>query len=294
MAMDPDPMAESRLAAARSVLDEVARPGTGDDVIVRDGAALLVRRADVVVRLRAESDAAVAERELLLAARLARDRVPVIAPVGGDRLWRPEGYVASCWRWVDATRPAGPEDLGSLAGHLRTDTAPAGPDGLATFDPLAHIIDVVGECGDEPGACFVRERAAELRPSHDVVFDEDPLGHSVVHGDLHAENVVVGPEGPLLLDLEMGGWGPASYDTAPAVVAQRRYGTGGGHVASFVAASGADPRPWPGFEVLVAVYELWVTAWAVSVAHRRPDWAAEADRRVATLRDGTGGTWRLS
>ena len=36
-----------------------------------------------------------------------------------------------------------------------------------------------------------------------------------------------------------------------------------------------------------------VAAWAVSVAHLRPDWAAEADLRVASLRDGIEQIWHL-
>lgn len=292
MATDHEEESDARLAAARSVLDEVV--GQGGDVIVRDGAALLVRRADVMVRLRDADARSVAERELQLAARLARDGVPVVPTVGGDRLWRVGGYVASCWRWVTATRSVGPEDIGALAGLLRTRTATGGPDGLPAFDPLGHILDVVGECGAEPEACFVRDRVEDLRPRYTGAADDDPLGQAVVHGDLHGENVVVGPEGPLLLDLEMGGWGPASYDTAPVVVAQRRYGASAAEVQRFVSAAGADPRGWSGFEVLVSVYELWVTAWAVSVAHRRPDWAAEAALRVATLRDGSDEPWRLS
>lgn len=290
-----DPAVEEsgrRRMAATGVLDQVV--GSGEDVVVRDGAALLVRRGGVVARVRPDADLVVTEREVDLAARLHRDGVPVVESVDGGRLWRLDGFVASCWRWVSATRRAGPEDMGRLVRSLRVNTEAGGADGLAEFDPLDHIIDVVGECGDDPDVAYVKARADALRDRYESAAASDPLGRAVVHGDLHAENVVVGAEGPLLLDLELGGWGPASYDTAPAVLAVRRYGAPVEHLHRFLGASGDDPRAWSGFEVLVQVYELWVTAWAVSVANRRPDWAAEAGRRVASLRDGIDRTWRLS
>ncbi|MBX3313065.1 MAG: phosphotransferase [Actinobacteria bacterium] len=270
----------------------------GQEEVVRDGAALLVRRGDVVIRVRPDDEVTVAQRELDLARRLLADGVPVVEPVpdaaGGTGLRRADGFVATAWWWVRVDRSATPADLGALAGRLRTETAARGPGGLDPFDPIAHILTVVGDCGDDADVCFVRDRAEELRGPFGRAAAEDPLGASVVHGDLHAGNVVVGEDGPRLLDLELGGWGPASYDTAPAVVAVRHYGATTEGLVAFLDASGANPTGWPGFETLVEAYELWVTAWAVSVAHRRADWAAEAARRVATLRDGAEHRWRLS
>lgn len=269
----------------------------GADVVVREGASLLVRRGDVLARVRPDADAPIAQRELTLAGRLLADGVPVVEPIGPS-LERGEGHVVSCWRWVDAVRSATPEDLGALVALLRVATASRGADELWAFDPIGHVEAVVGDCGDEPDVCFVRERADALLAPFAEASAADPLGAAVVHGDLHAENVVVGHDGPRLLDLELGGWGPASYDLAPAVVAVRRYGAPSGELDQFLAAATSglerDPTARPGFETLVDVYELWVTAWAVSVAHRRSDWADEAARRVATLRDGVAHRWRLS
>ncbi|MCB0976877.1 MAG: phosphotransferase [Acidimicrobiales bacterium] len=279
-------------AAASAALDLAG--ASGDDVVVRAGASLLVRRGNIVARVRPSSDRPVSERELTLAHRLVGDGVPTVLPDDRVGMFEHDGHVATCWTWVDSTRAPGPTDLGELANLLRERTSGRGPDGVTPFDPIGHILEVVGDCGDDPDVCFVRERAESLRaPFRDAVVS-DPLGWCVVHGDLHADNVVVGVDGPLLLDLELGGWGPASYDAAPAVAAVRRYGAPGEHAERFFEASGADPRPWPGFETLLAVYELWVTAWAVSVAHRRQDWAAEAAQRVETLRDGVERRWRLS
>ena len=282
--------AEDRHDIARLALYRLG--ATGPVEVVRDGASLLVHQGDVVVRVRPEDGRTVAEREVALAHRLMADRVPVTPLLGDLQPWSIEGHVVTGWRWCPGVRPARSADLGALAGALRSATAAGGAGELTQFDPLGHVLDVVGD-DDRPSACFVREQVAALAEPFAAAADTDPLGSCVVHGDLHRENVVVAAEGPLLTDLELGGWGPASYDTAAAVVAVRRYGAPGDGLDRFLTASAADPRSWTGFDVMVAVSELWVAAWAISVAHLRADWAAEADLRVASLRDGSEATWHL-
>ena len=139
-----------------------------------------------------------------------------------------------------------------------------------------------------PRPSWVRDRAAELAgPWADAAAD-DPLGRSVVHGDLHAGNVVRRARRPAAhrprADRQRArrattprpprSPSPATAPTRPTLV-------------DFLDGFGADPTAWSGFATFVAVYELWVTAWAVGVRHQDPTWAAEAARRVATLRDGT-------
>jgi aminoglycoside phosphotransferase (APT) family kinase protein len=159
---------------------------------------------------------------------------------------------------------------------------------------VAAIVDAVAHlAAGDPEAAFVRDRAAALAEPFADAAAGDPLGHALVHGDLHGDNVVVGPAGPLLTDLELSGVGPAGYDAAPAALAVRRYGHDPETLATFLEAFGADPRGWAGFATYVAVYELWVTAWAVGVRDQDPSWAAEASRRVATLRDDTDERWVL-
>jgi hypothetical protein len=282
----------SRPLAAAAALDLAGV--VGDDTVVRDGSSLLMRRGDVLARVRPAADRHIAERELTIARRLEADGVPVTPLVDHTAdLVDIHDQVVSLWRWCPPVRDPRSADLGLLAGRLRRDTAPSGPAGLDPFDPIGHVLDAVAACGPDDDVRWVRERANALIEPFRVASADDPLGASVVHGDLHLGNVVVAAEGPLLTDLELAGWGASSFDTSAAVVAVDRYGAPAGGLERYLAASGADPRPWPGFATFVAVTELWVTAWAVSVAHRHPDWAAEARTRVATLRDGLNATWRL-
>jgi aminoglycoside phosphotransferase (APT) family kinase protein len=123
--------------------------------------------------------------------------------------------------------------------------------------------------------------------------DDDPLGPALVHGDLHRGNLVPGRSGPVLADLELAGWGAASADVAPQIVAVRRYGADPAELEVFLEAYGGDPRGWEGLEVLVEAYELWVTAWAVGNRTTSPRAEREADIRMQRWRAGDSPVWSL-
>lgn len=265
----------------------------GPDTIVRDGGALLLRRGGVLVRIRPGSDADVSGHEVVMARVLGSLMVPVTPLLDEpDQPWTVDGFAVSAWRWVNHGAAVSHHDLGYLARTLRERSAvSAGV--VPRFDPLGAVRRVVAELGADEHATFVRRRAAELEEPYAEAAATDPLGRAVVHGDLHRDNVVWAALGPLLTDLELSGSGPPSYDAAPVVVAHRRYGSPEAEVTDFLKGFGTDPRSWPGFEVMVSVYELWVTAWAVGNRHRNESWAEEAALRVASMRDGRDLTWSL-
>ena len=78
---------------------------------------------------------------------------------------------------------------------------------------------------------------------------------AIVHGDAHPGNVVVTAAGPILVDFDLAGAGPAMWDLTILVV-HRRFGASGDVLSVFFAAYGSDPRGHSGFEVLVRVQEL--------------------------------------
>ncbi|MCU1350900.1 MAG: aminoglycoside phosphotransferase, partial [Acidimicrobiales bacterium] len=232
---------------------------------------------------------------------LASVGVPAVALVGDGQPFLTPGAVVTTWRWLRvAPDPATPAELGALARTLRERTSPP-PTGLRAFDPFAAIAAALGahdaSAGELEGAAadarWLAGRATDLQAAWADVVATDPAGSAVVHGDLHRDNVLVGPSGPLLSDLELSGTGPPSYDLAPAAVAVTRYGADPADLEVLLAAAGLDPRGWSGWATCVAVYELWVTAWAVGAGRRDPELAAEAARRVATLRDGADHRWHL-
>ncbi len=286
--------ADPRWAAAIDVLDRLGTRGVEPEV-VRDGLSLLVRQGDVVVRARRRSEEPIAAREVEVARALAAAEVPSVAlVVGQNQPWVVEGCAVTAWSWVSTVGPASPADLGVLARDLRERTAGTYSYDVPRFDPLTSVRNAVAgvPLGDEQGD-FVRARAHDLTGDWARVADSDPSGTAIVHGDLHTDNVLRAAAGPLLTDLELAGAGPAAYDTAPAVVAVERYGQPAHTLDEFLTAQEHDPRSWAGFATCLAVYELWVTAWAVGVLHHSADLAAEAATRVRCLRDQTCEPWRL-
>lgn len=301
MASGPDTRREAaelvldRLVAVRPVASKPVVPFTSE--VVRDGAALLVRRGPVLVRVRQNSEAArdVARREVQFASMLGAFGVPVtplVEPV--DQPWLVAGNVVSAWSWVERSSQSDDYDLGLLARTLRERSAIAVAL-VPVFDPIRAVLEAVDHVpAGDPEGDFVRRRAQDLAEAYAEAEADDPFGRSIVHGDLHRGNVIDGSAGPVLTDFELTGAGGASYDAAPAIVSVHRYGGSQGALEQFLSGFGADPRSWPGFVAYTEVYELWTTAWAVGVRHRNPTWAAEARRRVETLRDGADHRWKLS
>ncbi len=285
---------DPRWDVASLALDR-AGAGAGELIVVRDGLSLLARRGGVVVRVRPRSEEPVAAREVAVAVALTDAAVPVTALVTpGGQPWIIEGSVVTAWSWSASTGPAGPVELGALARILAERTAGGPAHEVPRFDPLTAVRRVVEHLpvGDDQ-ADAIRRLAHGLGPAWAAAADGDPGGVTIVHGDLHRDNVVVTASGPLLTDLELAGWGPPSYDAAPAVVAVERYGAHPSALDVFLGALGRDPRTWDGFAACVAVYELWVTAWAVGVRHQSPELATEAARRVASLVDHNDQPWHL-
>jgi aminoglycoside phosphotransferase (APT) family kinase protein len=290
MEVEGDP----RWRAAVEVLDRLNSSASPHE-LVREGLSLLVRQDDVLVRARPRSQEPTAAREVEVAKALGEAEVPVTQLVGAKgQPWLVDGCVVTAWRWQETIGDAGPRDLGLLARDLREQTAGTFVHDVPRFDPLAAIRNAVGgvEIGDEQGD-FVRRRAQELSADWARVADADPAGTVVVHGDLHGDNVLLTAAGPLLTDLELAGAGPCSYDTAPSVVMVERYGADPATLDAFIEAQEHDPRSWPGFATCLAVYELWVTAWAVGVRDRSPRLADEAATRVRCLRDQACEPWHL-
>jgi hypothetical protein len=283
---------------------EVAR-GAGLAVagagVWRAGSAVLVGLPAVpaLARVDEPSRSADATRQVAVARALVEAGVPAVGVVGPapQPVGTPVGPV-TIWRWEPPTGPSvGPQEMGLVARllHDRTRAQP-GAD-VPRHDPLATVaveLDRAGAAGLTSPADLdlLRGVVHQLAAAWPDPAD-DPLGAAVVHGDLHRANVVPGRRGPVLADLELAGWGPASADVAPQVAAVRRYGADPAGLEEFLAAYGADPRGWDGLEVLVEAYELWVTAWAVGNRGASDRAEHEAEVRLTRWRTGSSPTWSL-
>ncbi|MEW2634877.1 aminoglycoside phosphotransferase family protein [Streptomyces sp. NPDC048389] len=255
--------------AALLALGENAVFGT-DGVVVKVG-----RDAGLLAR---------AERELAVAGWLEAVGVPAVRAAGtGARLV--DGHPVTVWhRLPDAVRPALPADLAQL---LRLVHALAPPSfGLPRRELLGGVerwLRLAGDAIDPADADYLRARrdgfataAADLTPH---------LPPGPIHGDALPRNVHVGPDGPVLVDLETVSSDLREHDLVVMALSRDRYGLGPQSYDTFADTYGWDVREWDGCAVLRGARETAGCAWVAQHAPSNPGALAEFRRRVASLRD---------
>jgi Ser/Thr protein kinase RdoA (MazF antagonist) len=205
-----------------------------------------------------------------------------------------DGWMVTAWREIPGVDPdAPPADaaiLGALAARLHQATGALDPRGLVACDPLGaglaqlEVAIPAGHTSDDELG-ILRRAATRLEPVWEAAADEARRdGGAVLHGDLHAGNVVIGSNGPVLVDLELAGWGPRAYDAAPTVAFVRLYGYPAGDIAAFDDAYGAPLTD--AVRELADVWALWSTCWCVANRHRSAELEDEAKVRLATVDTG--------
>ncbi|MEU5631771.1 phosphotransferase enzyme family protein [Streptomyces rishiriensis] len=262
----PGPAADARLLA----LGENAVFAAGD-LVVKVG-----RDAELLDRAR---------RELDIAAWLADAGVPAVRAAAPDPLLS-EGLPVTVWhRLPDPVRPAGPRDLAELLRLVHSLPVPSF--GLPPRDLLSGVerwLRLAGDAVDPADAAYLRERrdgyaaaAAALTPQ---------LAPGPIHGDALPRNVHVGPDGPVLVDLETVSADLREHDLVVMALSRDRYGLPASDYDAFTEAYGWDVREWAGCDVLRGARETASCAWVAQHAPTNPEALAEFRRRVASLRDG--------
>lgn len=99
-------------------------------------------------------------------------------------------------------------------------------------------------------------------------------------------NVHVGPDGPVLVDLETFSADLREHDLVVMALSRDRYGLPAEAYDSFTEIYGWDVRAWEGCSVLRGARETASCAWVAQHAPSNPKALAEFERRVASLRDG--------
>lgn len=231
-----------------------------------------------------------------------------------------QGWSVTAWSEVRAVVPPVATDaatLGGLARRLHDATGMLDPRGLVTADPVGAALAQLEEASlvgasTEAELGVLQREATRLELVWQAAVDEaraaagagpgssgegpsDALGAgALVHGDLHVDNVLVGERGPVLLDLELAGWGPRAYDAAPTVTFTRWFDRPGSDLAEFDDAYGAPLTEAASTRGLDEVWRLWSACWAVANRHRSDAAAEEAEVRVTTLATGEAPRpWRL-
>ncbi|WP_129305909.1 aminoglycoside phosphotransferase family protein [Streptomyces sp. L2] len=226
-----------------------------------------------------------ARRELDIAGWLAGAGVPAVRAAGPEPLLV-AGHPVTVWhRLPDPVRPAGPRDLAELLRVVHA--LPAPPFTLPPRDLLGGVerwLRLAGDAIDAEDAACLRARrdgfaaaAAALTPR---------LTPGPIHGDALPRNVHVGPDGPVLVDLETFSADLREHDLVVMALSRDRYGLPADAYDAFTGAYGWDVRDWEGCAVLRGARETASCAWVAQHAPANPAALTEFRRRVDSLRSG--------
>jgi hypothetical protein len=268
--------------AAAGVLPAPAR----DAALLALGENAVFAAGDLVVKVGRDAELLDrARRELEIAVWLAEAGVPAVRAAGPEPLLV-DGHPVTVWhRLPPSVRPSEPRDLAELLRIVHA--LPMPPFALPARDLLGGVerwLRLAGDAIDPADAAYLRERrdgfaaaAAALTPR---------LRPGPIHGDALPRNVHVGPDGPVLVDLETFSADLREHDLVVMALTRDRYGLPDEAYGSFTAAYGWDVREWAGCSVLRGARETASCAWVAQHAPSNPEALAEFRRRVASLRDG--------
>ncbi|MFJ3708026.1 aminoglycoside phosphotransferase family protein [Streptomyces sp. NBC_01267] len=273
-------MDESRardVLAAAGLAQDAALLALGENAVFASGGLVVKVGRDAALLERAE-------RELSIAGWLAEAGIPAVR-AAEPKARLVDGHPVTLWhRLPDAVRPAGPADLAVLLRAVHALPAPAFP--LPRRELLGGVerwLRLAGDAIDPADADYLRERRDGFASAAAVLTPHLPPGP--IHGDALTRNVHVGPEGPVLVDLETFSSDLREHDLVVMALSRDRYGLAPEAYDTFTRGYGWDVREWDGCAVLRGARETASCAWVAQHAPANPKALAEFRRRVASLRD---------
>ncbi|WP_327267869.1 aminoglycoside phosphotransferase family protein [Streptomyces sp. NBC_01218] len=226
-----------------------------------------------------------AAREVAVAQWLADSQVPTVrAAEPAPRT--AQGHPVTLWhRLPEAVRAPEPRDLAPLLTLVHALPAPEGLT-LPRRELLGGVerwLRLAGDAIDPADAAYLRARRDGFAAAAAALVPR--LRPGPVHGDALPRNVHVGPDGPVLVDLETFSFDLREHDLVVLALSRDRYGLPAAAYDAFTAAYGWDVREWDGCAVLRGARETASCAWVAQHAPADPKARTEFRRRVASLRD---------
>ncbi|MEU9579254.1 phosphotransferase enzyme family protein [Streptomyces chilikensis] len=279
-------------ASARAVLAAAARHahpelrGVAEDApLLALGENAVFAAGDLVVKIARTPELLDRARHEVATARWLEERkVPAVRAAGEPRLV--EGHPVTLWhRLPEAVRPAEARDLAELLRVVHALPAPPLP--LPRRDLLGGVerwLTLAGDAIDAEDAAYLRARRDGFAAEAAALVPR--LAPGPIHGDALPRNVLVGPDGPVLMDLETFSSDLREHDLVVMALSHDRYGLPAEAYDAFTGTYGWDVREWEGCAVLRGARETASCAWVAQHAPHNPKALAEFERRVASLREG--------
>ncbi|MEU3183677.1 aminoglycoside phosphotransferase family protein [Streptomyces sp. NPDC006923] len=274
-------------ARARAVLAAAGLPQGAELLALGENAVF--RTGELVVKVGRDATAHTelldrARREVSLAHWLAESGIPAVRAAEAEAR-SVDGHPVTLWhRLPDGGRPAGPGDLASLLRLVHALPAPSFA--LPRRELLGGVerwLRIAGDAIDPADADYLRRRRDGFAEAAAALVPHLPPGP--IHGDALPRNVHVGPDGPVLVDLETFSLDLREHDLVVMALSRDRYGLSAEEYDTFTAAYGWDVTEWDGCAVLRGARETASCAWVAQHAPTNPRALAEFRRRVASLRD---------
>ncbi|MDI9886677.1 aminoglycoside phosphotransferase family protein [Streptomyces sp. HNM0645] len=267
---------------AREVLAAAGLPRTAELLALGENAVFAA--GGTVVRIGRSAELLErAERELAVSEWLEAVGVPAVRAAEPEaRLV--EGHPVTVWhRLPEAVRPAEPRDLAPLLRRVhRLPEAPFALPGRELLGGVERWLRLAGDAIDPADAAYLRERRDGFAAAAAALTPHLPRGP--IHGDALPRNVLVGPDGPVLVDLETFSSDLREHDLVVLALSRDRYGLDPAAYDAFTDAYGWDVRAWDGCAVLRGARETASCAWVAQHTPANPRALAEFRRRVASLR----------
>lgn len=259
-----------------------------DAEVIRIGENALIRSHPFIVRIARAADAyADACKEVAVSDWLTSAGIRASRTSDHKQPLMVAGHPVTVWRHLDSEgRKATAHELAALLASLHELPEDGRPQSLPDFD-LFDRVDARLAHPDAPAdaVAYLRDELVRLRAEYAAL--SYPSNQSAIHGDAHVQNVMVTPEGCVLIDFERFGIGHPEDDLAVTATEH----TVGWHTdadyGAFCDEYGRDVTEWAGFETLRRVNLLKITSWLMQNVGNSPDIREEFDVRLATLRDGT-------
>ncbi|WP_405570401.1 aminoglycoside phosphotransferase family protein [Streptomyces phaeochromogenes] len=271
-------------AQARGVLAE-AGFGRGAELLAL-GENAVFADGDLVVKVGRDAELLDrARRELAIAVWLAEAGVPAVRAAESEAR-SVAGHPVTVWHRLPApVRPAEPRDLAELLRLVHALPSPAFT--LPRRELLGGVerwLRLAGDAIDPADAAFLRDRRDGFATAAAALTPHLPPGP--IHGDALPRNVHIGPDGPVLVDLETFSTDLREHDLVVMALSRDRYGLPAEAYDAFTRTYGWDVREWDGCGVLRGARETASCGWVSQHAPSNPKALAEFERRVASLRDG--------